>query len=189
MVGIGKFLSLLLRHKPESIGLSLDANGWADVDELIHLVNKSGRTLTFDLLSEVVANNDKQRFIFNDDKTRIRANQGHSIEIELGLPPIPPPDRLYHGTASRFLESIAQKDLVRGKRQHVHLSKDTETAIKVGKRHGKPAVLKISAARMHRDGFDFFLAKNGVWLTRKVPVAFIAFPFYCLLDREAHPKI
>lgn len=176
IVRTSRFLSLVLRHKPEEIGLSLDVNGWAEVEELIELANRHGRRLTRDLLQVVVETNDKQRFVFSGDETRIRANQGHSVEIDLALPPRQPPDLLFHGTATRFVASIRERGLVPGSRQHVHLSPDAATAVKVGSRHGKPIVLEIDAGPMHRSGHVFFCSENGVWLTGHVPVEFINFP-------------
>jgi putative RNA 2'-phosphotransferase len=171
-----KFLSLVLRHKPEEIGLVLDANGWADVDELIRLVNQHGRSLTRALLERVVAENDKKRFAFSEDGKRIRASQGHSVEIDLALTPREPPEFLFHGTATRFLDSIRATGLHSANRQHVHLSPDVETAKKVGQRHGKPAILTIRAGAMQSAGHAFYLSANGVWLTDNVPVEFIEFP-------------
>lgn len=177
LVKLSKFLSLILRHKPETIDLTLDENGWADVAELIYLANKHNKTpLTRALLEEIVASNDKQRFAFNEDKSKIRANQGHSIAIDLALVPQAPPDILFHGTATRFIESIRTQGLIAKSRQHVHLSKDKATAIKVGSRHGKPVVLNIWATKMHLAGFEFFRSDNGVWLTKHVPVEYIEFP-------------
>jgi putative RNA 2'-phosphotransferase len=175
LVKVSKFLSLVLRHAPETINLTLDKNGWARVDELIAAANRAGVDLDEKLLNEVVGQNDKKRFAFSEDGSLIRASQGHSIEVELALEKIEPPETLYHGTASRFIESIKAEGLIKGNRQHVHLSKDEETAIKVGTRHGKPIVLKIESARMHNEGFDFFLSANGVWLTESVPVKYITF--------------
>lgn len=171
-----KFLSLVLRHKPEEIGLVLDANGWADVDELIRLVNQHGRSLTRELLNRVVAENEKKRFAFSDDGNRIRASQGHSVEIDLALTPSAPPELLYHGTATRFLDSIRATGLHSANRQHVHLSRDMETATKVGQRHGKPAILTILSGAMHASGHAFYLSANGVWLTDQVPTPYIEFP-------------
>lgn len=176
LVQTSKFLSLVLRHKPEEIGLSLDENGWTDVDELIRLVNQHGKPLTRDLLERIVTENDKKRFAFSDDGKRIRASQGHSVEIDLALTPSAPPELLYHGTATRFLDSIRATGLHSANRQHVHLSRDIETATKVGQRHGKPAILTIRAGAMHAAGRVFYLSANGVWLTDLVPVEFIAFP-------------
>ncbi|WP_165230597.1 RNA 2'-phosphotransferase [Aquisphaera insulae] len=176
LVRTSKFLSLVLRHKPEEIGLTLDANAWADVAELIRLANDHGVRLTPPLLDRIVAENEKKRFAFSDDRTRIRASQGHSIAVDLDLPPTPPPELLYHGTATRFLESIRAGGLHSANRQHVHLSPDEATATKVGRRHGKPVVLIIRAAEMARAGHVFYLSANGVWLTGRVPVAFITFP-------------
>ena len=171
VVATSKFLSLILRHQPEKIGLVLDANGWADIDELLRLSAAKGRPLTRALLEEVVVTNDKQRFVLSEDGTKIRANQGHSVSVDLGLVPMVPPPVLFHGTATRFLESIRQQGLLKGSRQHVHLSPDEATAIKVGQRHGKPIVLKIAAGKMQRDGHQFFHSANDVWLTDHVPAA------------------
>ena len=168
-----KFLSLLLRHNPGKIGLTLDENGWADVEELITRVRGKGRNLDITLLEKVVAENDKKRFSFNETKTKIRANQGHSVNVDVELVPTVPPDTLYHGTASRFIESIKSSGLVKGKRLHVHLSAEHSTAVTVGKRHGSPVVLEIDSRAMHGDGFIFYLSENGVWLTDSVPVKYL----------------
>jgi len=164
-----KFLSLLLRHKPETIGLKLDKNGWADIDELIE--KSKDFILTRALIDSVVKQNDKQRFIIDGNK--IRANQGHSIEIDLELKSITPPEILYHGTARRFLDSIMETGLTKQKRQHVHLSKEIETATRVGMRHGKVVILEVDAKRMHEEGYAFYLSENGVWLTNGVPKEFL----------------
>ena len=176
IVKVSKFLSLVLRHKPEEIGLVLDENGWAEVAELIRLANTRGHRLTRPLLERVVADNDKKRFAFSEDGVRIRANQGHSVEVDLALPPSEPPELLYHGTASRFVDSIRAEGLHSGNRQHVHLSLDVTTATKVGQRHGKPVILVVRAREMSTAGHTFFLSANGVWLTERVPVEFITFP-------------
>lgn len=168
-----KFLSLVLRHQPEAIGLTLDDGGWVEVDRLIAQAVAHGKPLDRELLEEIVATNDKKRFAFSPDGRRIRASQGHSVRVELGLSPQTPPATLFHGTATRFLASIEAQGLVPGSRQHVHLSADVETAERVGARHGKPLVLPIQAAAMHRDGHVFFLSENGVWLTDAVPVRYI----------------
>jgi putative RNA 2'-phosphotransferase len=165
-----KFLSLVLRHKPEEIGLVLDENGWVSVDELIQKIND----IDIDLLNEIVETNDKKRFAFNDDKTKIRASQGHSIEIDLDLGPSIPPDVLYHGTATRFVESILKVGLTKQQRQHVHLSEKLETATAVGARHGKPVILIVDAKQMQEDGFLFYQSENNVWLTDNVEVKYIA---------------
>jgi putative RNA 2'-phosphotransferase len=178
LVRISKFLSLVLRHKPETIGISLDRDGWARVDELIAAANRAGLPLDEASLRDVVEQNDKQRFAFSDDGLRIRASQGHSLPVDLDLEPLAPPQVLYHGTASRFLNSIRRQGLVPRGRMHVHLSPDEPTAVRVGKRHGKPVVLTVQAGRMHRDGFRFYLSANGVWLTQKVPVEYLVFPKY-----------
>jgi putative RNA 2'-phosphotransferase len=154
----------------------LDENGWADVEELIRLASAGGRPLTRSLLQRVVKENDKQRFAFSADGRKIRASQGHSIEVDLDLPPAEPPELLYHGTASRFLDSIRSQGLRAGSRQHVHLSSDAKTATKVGQRHGQPVVLLVRAQDMHAAGHAFFLSANGVWLTEHVPVEYLVFP-------------
>jgi len=170
---ISKFLSYVLRHKPDSIGLTLDEYGWADVNELIKKAKVSGKTISLDLLRDVVANNDKQRFSFRQDFKHIRANQGHSIKIDLGLEPIIPPDSLYHGTATRNLDSIFDNGINAGNRHHVHLSSTINTARTVGGRHGKAIVLEIDTYMMHHDGFKFMCSDNGVWLTDHVPSKYI----------------
>jgi putative RNA 2'-phosphotransferase len=176
LVRISKFLSLVLRHKPEKIGLSLDQSGWAQVSELLSKANQAGLSLSKELLQQVVEQNDKMRFSFSQDGLRIRANQGHSIQIDLGLEALMPPKFLFHGTVTRFLDSIKQRGLIARKRTHVHLSPDQQTAIKVGRRHGKPIVLTIHAGRMYECGFQFFCSANGVWLTQRVPAEHILFP-------------
>lgn len=174
-VHISKFISLVLRHKPQEIGLALDENGWADTQELIKKMSDHGTPLDMATLREVVDTNDKKRFIFNDDLSKIRASQGHSIDVDLGFTPQQPPGQLYHGTATRFVNGIRQSGLVKGSRQHVHLSEDVETMRQVGQRHGVPVILSINAAAMHSAGHQFYLSANGVWLTDHVPVSFITF--------------
>lgn len=168
-----KFLSYVLRHAPHSIGLALDAGGWADVGELIAKCTAAGRTLDVALLREIVRTSDKQRFTLSSDGTRIRAAQGHSVAVELGLPSSIPPAILYHGTASDTVAVILKEGLKPGARQQVHLSAEAETARRVGMRHGTPVVLTIAAASMHAEGHVFSLADNGVWLTDHVPPRFI----------------
>jgi putative RNA 2'-phosphotransferase len=172
---ISKFLSLVLRHKPEKIGLRLSESGWASVEELIEASRRRGIEFTLEELQNVVASNDKKRFSLSEDGLSIRANQGHSIEVELGYAPTAPPDVLYHGTAERFLTSIKKQGLIKGKRHHVHLSADVDTAANVGRRHGKPLVLKVEAGKMHKDGFVFYLSANKVWLTEEVPIQYLVF--------------
>jgi putative RNA 2'-phosphotransferase len=171
-----KFLSLVLRHKPEEIGLVLDQNGWADIVELIEKAGTRGVVLTRELIAEIVATSDKQRFAIDASGQRIRANQGHSVDIELGLEPRMPPVTLFHGTAEASVAAIRAQGLKPGRRQHVHLSPDEDTATRVGARHGRPVVLRIAAARMQGRGHEFFLSTNGVWLTDCVPAEFIEFP-------------
>lgn len=170
---VSRFLSLVLRHKPEVIHLNLDQNGWADVDELLEKMNTAGKEISFEELEEIVENNDKQRFKLDKKSNRIRANQGHSIGIDLGLEEKIPPEILYHGTASKNLEVIRKEGLKKMSRQHVHLSIDTETATKVGSRHGKPIILQIHCGQMVTDGFRFYLSENGVWLTDEVDQKYI----------------
>ena len=174
-VKISKFLSLVLRHEPQKIGLTLDDAGWISVNELLAACKAHGKPLTLVTLQSVVAENDKQRFSFSADGTHIRANQGHSIEVELGYESAAPPDVLYHGTATRFLHSIRAQGLVKGARHHVHLSAEAVTAQKVGARHGKVAVLQVQAATMQQDGYAFYLSANGVWLTEHGPVVYLIF--------------
>lgn len=167
------FISLVLRHKPEAAGICLDEHGWADVDELLKGINDTGRTIDMDILEEIVRTDNKQRYSFNEDKTLIRANQGHSIPVDVELEEKKPPQYLFHGTAERFLDAIMAEGLKPMSRLYVHLSKDKETAVKVGKRHGKPVVLKIRAEEMYNDGSEFYLSANGVWLTKAVDRKYI----------------
>ncbi len=167
---ISKFMSYVLRHNPQSINIKIDNNGWVLVDELI---KKSKYKVNLDIIKYVVENNDKKRFAFNEDFTKIRANQGHSLKIDLEYLPVKPPDFLYHGTADKFFTSIQKKGLLKRNRHHVHLSTEKETAYNVGKRHGKPIVLKILSQKMYEKGFQFFISENGVWLTNHVPYDYI----------------
>ena len=172
---ISKFLSLILRHSPETIGLNLDTNGWANVEELLSKSAIHNIPYTKKELEEVVETNDKQRFIFNEDHSQIRANQGHSIRVDLNLQSQTPPDFLFHGTVEKFMTSIKSEGLKKMSRQHVHLSRDKETAEKVGYRRGQAIILVILSGAMHKDGYDFYLSENGVWLTDNVPVNYINF--------------
>jgi len=173
MKDLSKYLSYVLRHAPDSIGLTLDAQGYASVAELIEKSVAAGRKLDAGLLREIVASSPKQRFTLSPDGTRIRAAQGHSIDVDPGLAPVTPPNVLYHGTAKRFLPSIREKGLIPGERRQVHLSGDAATARSVGMRHGSPVVLTVAAQRMHDDGHAFFVADNGVWLTDHVPTQYL----------------
>ena len=167
-----KFLSYVLRHKPEAIGLSLDREGWASVDELVDKAKPSIQ-LTHDLLLQIVNSDDKRRFVLSADGTKIRARHGHSKYIDLGLKPSVPPQLLFHGTADRFLESIKKSGLEPGRRRFVHLTEDPETAKSVGKRYGKPIVLAIQSGAMHAVGLEFFSSGNGIWLVKSVPSNFV----------------
>lgn len=169
---VSRFLCLILRHKPEEIGITLDEHGWANVEELIAGVSRK-YPITMDILEEIVRTDEKQRYSFNEDKTLIRANQGHSIQVDVELEEMDPPEYLYHGTAKKYVESIEEWGLVPKSRLYVHLSEDTETAMEVGNRHGDPTVLRVCSGKMHRDGFKFYKSKNGVWLTDKVPVKYL----------------
>jgi putative RNA 2'-phosphotransferase len=169
-IKISKFLSYVLRHQPQSIGLNLDKNGWARVDEI--LKNASLR-FSIEELKQVVNNNDKQRFSFNEDFSLIKANQGHSVKIALAFQSVTPPDTLYHGTAQHFLKSIQQQGLLKGTRHHVHLSQDIETASKVGRRHGQLMILRIEAKRMYEEGYAFYLSDNHVYLVDTVPPRYL----------------
>lgn len=167
-----KYLSLILRHKPETIGIKLDEHGWADVDELIAGISKT-HDFSMEILEEIVRTDNKQRFSFNDDKTLIRANQGHSIPVDVELEKVEPPEFLYHGTGEKYRNSIDQSGLIPKSRLYVHLSGDVETAINVGKRHGKPIVYKVHSGEMQKDGYEFFRSVNGVWLTKEVPAKYL----------------
>ena len=166
------FISLVLRHKPDASSIQLDEHGWANVDELINGINSTGRKLDMEQLEEIVATDEKRRYSFNEDKTLIRANQGHSLPVDVELKEQGPPEFLYHGTAKRFLENIQAEGLKPMSRLYVHLSKDKETAIKVGKRHGEPVVLQVHSGKMFRNGNKFYLSENGVWLIKSVPVRY-----------------
>ncbi len=170
---ISKFLSLVLRHKPETIGIDLDVNGWTDTDILLTKLNQNGWSIDFKTLKSVVETNAKQRFAFNSTLTKIRANQGHSIEVDLNIKSQKPPEILFHGTGSNSVLFILETGLEKKGRNHIHLSSDIETAIKVGQRHGKPFVFEILAQEMHNDNFEFYLSENGVWLTDHVPVKYL----------------
>jgi len=171
---VSKYLSLVLRHDPAAAGVMLDAEGWVSVDELLAGAARHSFPFTFAELEEVVHTNDKQRFALTADAQRIRANQGHSVSVELNLKQETPPELLYHGTVERFLSSIMAKGLEKRARQHVHLSPDIVTASRVGSRRGQPVILKIAAGSMHSAGFSFFRSANGVWLTDHVPPQYIS---------------
>jgi putative RNA 2'-phosphotransferase len=170
---LSKFLSLVLRHQPELIGIKLDEQGWVAVNELLQQAGAHGNDITPEVLNHIVGTNAKKRFAFDDTRQKIRASQGHSVEVELGYEPQTPPDVLYHGTGSKSVEAILQTGLEKRSRQHVHLSSDLETAMKVGQRHGEPVVLVVAAGEMHRLGHKFCLSENKVWLIDFVPTDFI----------------
>lgn len=169
---IGKFLCLILRHKPETIGIRLDEHGWANVKDLINGVNQQ---YDFDMttLEKIVATDNKQRYSFNEDRTKIRANQGHSVDVDVELEEVKPPEYLWHGTGRKYVDSIMKDGLIPKSRLYVHLSDSYNTAVNVGKRHGEPVVLCIWAGDMYSDGYKFYRSKNGVWLVRHVPVEYL----------------
>jgi putative RNA 2'-phosphotransferase len=170
---LSKFLSLVLRHQPQTIGLQLNEQGWASVDDLLQKMQAKGKPLDRETLQFIVDTNNKKRFAFNDDGTMIRASQGHSIEVELGYTAVPPPPTLYHGTAERNIAAILQEGLKKQQRRQVHLTADGATALAVGRRHGKPVVLEVLAGEMYSKGYSFFQSANGVWLTDSVPTAYL----------------
>ncbi|MGN6643925.1 MAG: RNA 2'-phosphotransferase [Verrucomicrobiota bacterium] len=185
-----KLLSLILRHEPERVGLKLNHAGWIGVQELLDAVNRHGTPLSLDDLKHVVATSDKKRFAFSDDGKLIRANQGHSVEVDLQYPPKAPPEILYHGTAVRFLHGIRKDGLQRMERHDVHLSAETKVTLQVGGRHGKPVLLIIRAGDMHRAGHVFRCSTNGVWLVSHVPPEFIDFSlteFHSVQNPESNP--
>lgn len=169
---ISKYMCRILRHRPECIGITLDHHGWANVDELIAGISKT-REFNRDILERIVENDEKNRYSFNEDKTLIRANQGHSICVDVELEKREPPEVLWHGSAEKYEDSISKKGLISKDRLYVHLSRDEETARKVGVRHGKPVLYQINAKEMYHDDFEFFLSVNGVWLTKNVPVKYL----------------
>ena len=175
-VHVSKLLALVLRHQPERMGLTLDEAGWVAVELVLRGFADVGTPITRDELEAIVRGSDKQRFAISDDGLRIRASQGHSVDVDLGYEPATPPPLLFHGTVRKFLDSIRVHGLVRGKRHHVHLSASTDTASRVGERRGRPIVLEVQAAVMTTGGHQFFLSANGVWLTEHVPAAYISFP-------------
>ena len=167
-ISTGKFIALILRHNPSVIGITLDEHGWAKIDELIAKLG-----ITKEFLEEIVRLDNKQRYTFNDDRTLIRANQGHSIDVDVELEKAVPPEILYHGTGEKFVVSIDEIGLIPKSRLYVHLSASYETALSVGSRHGRPVVYTVESGRMSRDGYEFFLSKNGVWLTKRVGVEYL----------------
>ena len=168
LITISKMIALILRHKPETIGITLDEHGWANVDELL-----KGVGIYMDTLELIVKTDDKQRYSFNEDKTLIRANQGHSVPVDVELEEVKPPEFLWHGTGEKYVQSICGEGLIPKSRLYVHLSLDEETAVDVGKRHGKPVLFRIDAVKMYEDGYKFYLSKNGVWLTKCVPAEYL----------------
>jgi len=171
---ISKSLSDVLRHRPDTVDLELGEGGWVPVEDLLKAFKRNNKTLSLELLKTVVAENDKKRFEFSEDECQIRARQGHSAEVDLGYESATPPDILYHGTATRYLEPIFQKGLIKGRRHHVHMSTNKETMLQVGMRHGKAVLLAIDAKRMATDGHEFFVTGNDVWLTDHVPQRYIS---------------
>lgn len=173
-IKLSRFLSLVLRHKPEEIGLALDSQGFLSVDELIEGINNTGRVIDKRILDEILSSDNKQRYSYDSTGTRIRANQGHSIEVNLGLQKETPPKILYHGTAEKFVSAIEKEGLIKKKRTYVHLSKDLETAKNVGSRRGEPIIFEIDTEAMIEDDYEFYVSENGVWLTERVPVQYLS---------------
>ena len=176
-IKLSKFLSMVLRHRPELIGIELDEQGWVNVSELRRKAAAYGKVFSMEMLEYLVDTNSKKRFAFNEDKRKIRASQGHSVEIDLGYEPQTPPEVLFHGTATHVVEVILKSGLEKRKRTHVHLSADRETATKVGQRHGKPVIFEVEAGKMSKAGHLFYLSENGVWLTDAVPAEFLTVKF------------
>lgn len=170
---ISKYMSLILRHKPEVIGITLDEHGWASVNDLICGIEKNNPGFNMDILEQIVRIDSKQRYSFNDDKSLIRANQGHSVNVDVELKEKEPPEYLYHGTVEKYVKSINQDGLIPKSRLYVHLSKDIKTAENVGKRHGKEIIYRINSGRMYRNGYKFYLSENGIWLTKEAPVKYL----------------
>lgn len=183
-VKLGRFLSLVLRHNPDAAGISLDKHGWADVAELLNGVRGTGRQINMETLERIVRENNKQRYSFNEDLTRIRANQGHSLQVDVELRQMKPPRHLYHGTAARFLPAIQAEGIKKMGRQQVHLSGDYQTAMAVGRRHGTPVVLRIDAEAMALDGVTFYRSENGVWLCEYVPPK-----YFCAAEPERDGEV
>lgn len=176
LTNLSKFISLILRHKPETIGITLDEHGWASIDALLHGMSRNGYHISKDILEDIVATDNKQRYSFNEDKTLIRANQGHSIPVDVELPEKKPPMILYHGTGAKYVYSINKQGLIPKSRLYVHLSEDTDTANLVGLRHGlQPVIYEIDAKRMYDDGYKFYQSVNGVWLTKSVPTKYLRY--------------
>ncbi|MBZ9624428.1 RNA 2'-phosphotransferase [Clostridium sp. FP2] len=173
-VGLSRFISLILRHKPHSVGITLDEFGWANVEDLINGVCECGKKIDMQTLNRIVDENNKQRYSFNEDNTKIRANQGHSVDVNIEFEEKIPPQYLYHGTSERSSASIMDLGIQKQNRQYVHLSLDIKTAYAVGKRHGKPIIMRIDAEKMHEDGFKFYLSKNMVWLVDFVSVGYVS---------------
>lgn len=169
---ISKFIALILRHKPETIGITLDEHGWAKVDELIDGISKT-YVFNMEMLEEIVRTDKKGRYSFSEDKTLIRANQGHSINVDVELEEKEPPEFLWHGTGEKFVSGIDTEGLIPKSRLYVHLSKDEDTALQVGARHGKPVLYRVLSGKMYKDGYVFYLSQNGVWLTKKVPLEYL----------------
>lgn len=174
LVNLSRYISFILRHRPDTIGLSLDKHGYIDVQDLINGIKENNDFyIDLDILKFIVETDNKKRYSFSEDGTKIRANQGHSVKVDLGLKEVKPPSILYHGTGEKYLESILKEGLKSKSRMYVHLFSDIDTAISVGKRHGEPIVLGIDAERMYKDEYKFYLSENGIFLAESVPVKYI----------------
>lgn len=170
---VSRYLSYILRHNPSAAGVTMDEHGWVDVYDLVRGVRKKYPEFSYHILKLIVEMDEKQRYSFNEDRTKIRANQGHSVNVDVELEACEPPEVLFHGTGLKYIMSIGRDGLIPKSRLYVHLSKDSDTAIKVGKRHGDPVLYHVASGRMYHDGYEFFLSKNGVWLTKEVPVKYL----------------
>ena len=174
LISLSRYISFILRHRPDAIGLSLDKHGYIDVQNLINGIKEnSDFYIDLDILKFIVETDNKKRYSFSEDGTKIRANQGHSVKVDLGLKEVKPPSVLYHGTGEKYLESILKEGLKSKSRMYVHLSSDVDTAISVGKRHGEPIILNIDTNKMLEDGHKFYLSENGIFLAESVPVKYI----------------
>lgn len=173
MIKTSKFISFVLRHKPEVIGITLSKSGWVNVNTLLEQLNKHKNPITLTELYDIVNTNNKKRFEFSDDKTQIRATQGHTVKVDLDLPVSIPPDILYHGSVEKYMKSINENGLTKQKRHAVHLSSEISTAVDVAKRRGVPVLLIVDSKQMVKDGYKFYLTKNNVWLTDNIPTKYI----------------
>ena len=190
MEKISKFIALVLRHKPEAAGIALDSKGWADTGNLVQAIKRlKDPTFNLDKLAEIVYTDEKGRYSFSEDLRKIRANQGHSVDVDVELEEVKPPDLLYHGTATKYIDSIEKQGLISKSRLYVHLSDNISTATTVGSRHGKPVVYVVHAKEMSEDGYKFFKSVNGVWLTKEVPIKYFGYKVFDWTNMESSDEI